>query len=356
MPTDTKSELAAILTGAAIFPLDDRAFLRITGSDATRWLNGMVTNSIQALAPGEGNYNFLLNAQGRIQGDCTIYREPGDEPTFLLETDAAQVDTIQLLLDKFIIMDDVELNLGLSIMGHPLVGIALLGASASELIPKHLFETNDEDEEVNLTIPKPGTMTYALSRHRKNGFFSIEPNAGLGLVFTPPVSSTPLFNIWLQNEDDRQHLSGLLEADGAVDLGNETQEAFRILSGTPRFGTDIRDKDLPQETNQTHALHFSKGCYLGQEIVERIRSRGQVHRTFSGFRLTSLPATFPTPLTSDGKPAGELTSAAILPLPEGDIPLALGYVRREALDRGQPLAYEGGSATPAALPFRMTTS
>src|SRR4051812_31021883 len=95
MPSTAQTELAALLTNAGIFSLDDRAFLRITGSDATRWLNGMVTNSIQALAPGEGNYNFLLNAQGRIQGDCTIYREPGDEPTFLLETDATQLDTIQ---------------------------------------------------------------------------------------------------------------------------------------------------------------------------------------------------------------------------------------------------------------------
>ena len=111
MTTDTKFELAAILTGAAIFPLDDRAFLRITGSDATRWLNGMVTNSIQALAPGEGNYNFLLNAQGRIQGDCTIYCEPdGTAPAFVLETDKSQIEAIQQLLDKFIIMDDVELQ------------------------------------------------------------------------------------------------------------------------------------------------------------------------------------------------------------------------------------------------------
>jgi len=352
MTTDIKSELDAILTGAAIFPLDDRAFLRITGTDATRWLNGMVTNSIQALAPGEGNYNFLLNAQGRIQGDCTIYREPGDEPTFLLETDATQLETIQQLLDKFIIMDDVELSRGLNIIGQPVVGVAVLGASAPELIHKHLFETNDEDEEVQLAVPKPGAMAYVLSRHPQKGLFSIEPNAGLGLVFTPPASSTPLFHIWLQNEDDRQHMRSLLEADGAVDLSNEAQEAFRILSGTPLFGVDIRDKDLPQETNQTHALHFAKGCYLGQEIVERIRSRGQVHRTFSGFRLTALPATLPTPLTSDGKPAGELTSAVTI----GEETLALGYVRREALDRNQPLAYEGGMATPASLPFQMTPS
>src|ERR1700712_1186393 len=102
----SQAELEAILHGAAVAPIA-RGFLRITGSDATRWLNGMVTNSIQSLQPGEGNYNFLLNAQGRIQGDCAIYREPGEgEPTFLLETDQSQLETIQSLLDKFIIMDD----------------------------------------------------------------------------------------------------------------------------------------------------------------------------------------------------------------------------------------------------------
>src|ERR1700710_2162669 len=91
--------------------LGSGAFLRITGEDATRWLNGMVTNSIQALQPGEGNYNFLLNAQGRIQGDATIYREPAvGATTFLLETDASQLETIRQALDRFIIMDDVELS------------------------------------------------------------------------------------------------------------------------------------------------------------------------------------------------------------------------------------------------------
>src|ERR1700679_1826020 len=108
-----ETELEAIQQSAAIYPLADRAFLRITGPDATRWLNGMVTNNIKDLAPGQGNYNFLLNAQGRIQGTCTIYREHGwptkGDPQFLLETDTSQLDTIEQLLDKFIIMDDVEL-------------------------------------------------------------------------------------------------------------------------------------------------------------------------------------------------------------------------------------------------------
>src|SRR5580658_2519324 len=107
--TSITEELAAIRTSAAIYPLTSCAFLRITGSDATRWLNGMVTNNIAVLAPGEGNYNFLLNAQGRIQGDCTIYRDVTPEPAFLLSTSASQLEPIRQHLDKFIIMDDVEL-------------------------------------------------------------------------------------------------------------------------------------------------------------------------------------------------------------------------------------------------------
>src|SRR6201996_1153725 len=107
MAHNSQHELDQIRENAAFTPLDDRAFLRVTGSDATRWLNGMVTNSIQSLAPGEGNYNFLLNAQGRIQGDCTIYRD-GDD--FLLETSTSQAESIQQHLDRFIIMDDVELS------------------------------------------------------------------------------------------------------------------------------------------------------------------------------------------------------------------------------------------------------
>ena len=132
------AELDAILHGAAVAPLSApgyerfaRAFLRITGSDATRWLNGMVTNSVQALQPGEGNYNFLLNAQGRIQADATIYREPAEgEATFVLETDSSQLITVQETLDRFIIMDDVELTP----LEHYSDAALLLGPKAPDLL------------------------------------------------------------------------------------------------------------------------------------------------------------------------------------------------------------------------------
>jgi folate-binding protein YgfZ len=165
----------------------------------------------------------------------------------------------------------------------------------------------------------------------------------------------PRFEIWSDSETLAKVRNQLIVA-GAVPVHSEALEQLRILEGTPLYGTDIRDKDLPQETAQTRALHFSKGCYLGQEIVERIHSRGNVHRTFTGFELTgALPPTG-TALTSEGKAVGELTSVASIPLSTGLIQLALGYIRREALlntaqARNLPLQYPGGTAVPVSLPY-----
>jgi len=319
MPTSTQSELAAIRTSAAIYPLTSRTFLRITGSDATRWLNGMVTNNIAALAPGEGNYNFVLNAQGRIQGDCTIYRELSDDATYLLETDKSQLEAIQTHLDKFIIMDDVELTPAFNEDESLLV----LGPNA----PAYLLH-------LSLPAPDPLQFVEASTPH------------GVVLVSTPAPAIVPCVEL----RATTAIISALRSQLSLPEISPEALEAFRILSGVPKFSTDIRDKDLPQETAQTHALHFSKGCYLGQEIVERIHSRGQVHRTFTQFTLTGEMPTLPAPLESNGKPAGELTSAALI---DGAI-YALGYARREFLDKHQPLSYPGGTAAPSTAP-KLTT-
>src|SRR5581483_3357664 len=132
MSQNLQAELDAILHRAAVASLEDRAFLRVTGSDATRWLNGMVTNSVQALGPGEGCYNFLLNAQGRILGDCTIYREPDGEQAaaFLVATRKQQIEAIQKHLDHFIIMDDVELT----VMEQYSHTVLLIGPEAPQVL------------------------------------------------------------------------------------------------------------------------------------------------------------------------------------------------------------------------------
>ena len=326
-----ETELEAIRTSAAIYPLTDRAFLRITGPDATRWLNGMVTNNIQSLQPGEGNYNFLLNAQGRIQGDCTIYREPGDgAPVFLLQTDIGQLEAVHQTLDRFIIMDDVELA-----PVEALSGVLVVGPQALSIVMA-LGTANHQAAPCSPDTQAPPPQTVNLKR-------TLYAGAPVSLIqaYSPLV---PRFEIW---SDPPTIASILAELRGtsALPISPETLEAHRILSATPKYGQDIRNtetnKDLPQETAQTHALHFAKGCYLGQEIVERIRSRGQVHRTFTQFTLTGSLPTLPAPIEAAGKPVGELTSAADVP---GHGLIALGYLRREAFT--QPLTYPGGTAIP----------
>jgi aminomethyltransferase len=336
---DSAAQLSALLTGVAIAPLDDIGWIRVTGPDRVRWLNGMVTNAVQTLSPGEGCYNFVLNAQGRIQGDLTVWMQ---EDSILLETTLDQVPALLVHLDHFIIMDDVELT-DISDSRH---GLLIAGPHALHTVQGIGGGTPCSSPPSATQLPT--NLSLKQTEYRGTPVHLIR-------AYSPLV---PRFEIWADGETMAQVST---ELAAIPKVAPETLEALRILSGTPRYGIDIRNTatahDLPQETAQTRALHFSKGCYLGQEIVERIRSRGNVHRTFAGFQLTGQLPEPGTALTtdsqsqSDAKPVGELTSVSAIPLPSGTVQLALGYIRREALDRALPLEYPGGTATPIALPY-----
>ncbi len=312
-------QIAALRTAAGLSRMEDRAFLRFTGADRARWLNGMATNNITELQPDEGSYNFFLNAQGRIQGDGTLFYYDGE--SFLLETTKNQRDKLIPLLDHFIIMDDVEISPYL----EEKTGLTLIGPKAPELLSA-------------LGTPTP----IRLVRTTWQG----EPV----LLIAAASPTVPRYELWAAPETTAALEESLLTT-GATSCDDSALETLRILEGTPLYGKDIRDRDLPQETAQTRALHFTKGCYLGQEIVERIRSRGNVHRTLTGFTLTGVlptgPVALEVPVGGIAKPAGELTS--IITLPSGT-QIALGYARHEALNA--PLQYPGGTATPVPLPFQ----
>ena len=136
---------------------------------------------------------------------------------------------------------------------------------------------------------------------------------------------------------------------GARPVGTAALDLLRIAAGIPRYGVDIRERDLPQETEQERALNFSKGCYVGQEIVERIRSRGQVRRKFTGFEIDGQLPAAGSKIQVEGKDVGEITSAASLPLAGGERRVALGYIRREAATPGKRVE-AGGSAASVAQP------
>jgi folate-binding protein YgfZ len=320
----SRPQLAVLLHGAVVSPLAQTGWIRVTGDDRVRWLNGMATNSVLQLTEGKGAYNFFLNAQGRIQGDGYIFAS-ADE--LLVETASRQVAALIPYLDHYIIMDDVELA-DISANRH---GLTVIGPQAAPLLAK-LGLPADNLNDLEFTAPPWNSATVTVVH-----------------AYSPIV---PRFELWADTPDTAQALLDALVAAGATATDAAALESLRILEGTPLYGVDIRDRDLPQETNQTRALHFSKGCYLGQEIVERIRSRGNVHRTFTPFRLEgALPAPG-TALESAGKPAGELTSIGPALIDDQGQPfhLALGYARREALDRHEPLNYPGGTARPVSIP------
>ena len=320
--TSARLQLDALLKHIGIAPLAETGWIRVTGEDRVRWLNGMVTNSVQTLQTGEGCYNFLLNAQGRIQGDAFVFAEP---EALLVETAAAQVPRLIALLDRFIIMDDVELADASSTQ----TGLLVVGPEAETMLSAIALHS------------APVQLSLADMKWRS-------AEVKLLHAFSPLV---PRFELWADSTTIEYLTAALIEA-GAASCAPQPLDWLRLLSGTLQYGTDIRDRDLPQETGQTQALHFAKGCYLGQEIVERIRSRGNVHRTASAFRLEGDLPTPGTLLESQSKAVGELTSVAAIPFSESDPPIqfALGYIRREALDRRAPLTYPGGQAHPVSTP------
>ncbi|HEY6414105.1 MAG TPA: folate-binding protein [Edaphobacter sp.] len=317
------AQLTPLLKGAGISTLDRTGWIRVTGEDRVRWLNGMVTNSIQDLKPGTGCYNFILSVQGRIQGDAYIFAQPD---ALLIETASTQLPTLMALLDRFIIMDDVELT---DISGTQ-SGLLLSGPQAASLLQQIGLSVESLEELSRQTLSWNAAEVTAIH------------------AYSPLI---PHFELWT-DPATADNLSKALHEAGATSTDQQSHDWLRLLEGTPLYGTDIRDRELPQETAQTRALHFAKGCYLGQEIVERIRSRGNVHRVLHGFRLDGAIPALGTLLEANGKQVGELTSVAAIPLSEAaPLQLALGYVRREALDRATSLTYPGGIATPVSLPF-----
>jgi folate-binding protein YgfZ len=321
-----ESETEALLSGVAVHDLGWLRRVAVRGEDRFRWLSGMVTNMVNDLGTTAGARNLVLNAQGRIQGDLHVWRE-GDSLT--LEIAADQYDRLLAHFDRFIIMDDVELfplSLDQSgdLTGETALGLA--GPLAADLLAK-------------LDLPEiydPLTSTRDIW------------NSSEIRLIRAYGTLTPHYELWIQASGIPALWQALIDA-GATPVGAASLESLRIAEAIPAYGIDIAERDLPQETSQMRALHFSKGCYLGQEIVERIRSRGNVHRHLRPLELVGhLPAPGTELTLEGGAVAGQITSAAELPLAAGRRIFALGMIRGEAEIRAQSLTYAAGESTGVA--------
>ncbi len=323
---DVRREFRELISGCAVYDLGWRAKVMVAGNDRVRWLNGMVTNNIKNLQVNRGNYNFVLNPQGRILGDLYAYNR-GEY--LLLDTERSQLDNLLALLRRYIIMDKVEL----ADKSSELSAIGVQGPKAVEVLKTIAIDVTVL-EPMQLADVSWNRAEITLTRMASDEFITYEiwGNAGT------------LSQLW----------KALVEA-GAVPVGSEALEKFRVMIAFPKYGIDIRDRDLPQETGQNHALNFTKGCYIGQEIVERIRSRGNVHRGFTKFSLIGDIPPIGSKLQADGKDVGEITSVNRIPTESGEESLALGYIRREAIESGAKITYPGGEARPAESPVTMAS-
>ncbi|HLI63730.1 MAG TPA: hypothetical protein VKV05_10040 [Terriglobales bacterium] len=318
------AEFQALLEGCAVFDMSWQAKLIFSGRDRVRWLNGMVTNNIRDLTAGQGVYSFLLTPQGHNQGDLVAYNR-GDY--LLATTDREQAPNITALLQRYIVMDQVEIEDISSKLGA--IGIA--GPKCGETLSRL---------GIDVSQLQLGQVVDAVWK-----------SVGISVVrHTHPYWDG--YEIWLAPENIDRIWDALTDA-GATPAGSDALEMYRIARGVPRFGIDLRERDLPQETGQQHALNFTKGCYIGQEIVERIRARGNVHRCFAGFEMQGAPPASGTKVRAGDKDVGEITSAARVPLPGGGRTLALGYLRREVGGAATTVQVGEQSAIVRTLPFAM---
>jgi folate-binding protein YgfZ len=317
---DVRAEFQALISGCGLYDLSWRAKINVTGGHRVRWLNGMITNNVRDLQTGHGVYAFVLNPQGHIQGDLYAFHR-GE--SFLLDMELAQRDKLLQWLRRYIIADDVQLT----DIGEQLTAVGLTGPESRQVMQRAGVEVPDlEHLQFNNLTWRETPIT----------------------VLHSGEEAADSWQIWISPEHVRTLWEALIAA-GAKPTGTSALNLFRIAMGIPQYGQDIRDRDLPQETRQMRALNFNKGCYLGQEIVERIRARGTVHRQFTSFSVDGPLPEPGTKIQAEGKEVGEVTTSAVLPLSGGDQPVALGYLRREG--EGKEITAGQAKLVISTVPF-----
>ena len=298
----------ALRETTARIDLSARGRIRVTGDDRARLLHAMTTNHVQDLLPGTGSYVFFLSAVGRVLADANVLCF---DDHLLLDTEPGSRAFLLEHLDKYIIADDVVLE----DVTESTFALGIEGPAAEALLRAAGF-------------PSPA---QPLS-HQAHGTFTViraSSTGAPGFRVTGPVGSAP-------------------DLAATATASQENANTVRLEHFFPRYGDDITVANLPQETGISDALHFNKGCYLGQEIVERVRSRGHVNRQLVGLRIAGNQALSRAAKVSfEGTDVGEITSSAHSPALGAT--LAMAYVRVNAAKPGTDVLVEGRAAQTAAI-------
>jgi folate-binding protein YgfZ len=318
-----QQEYDALTRGAGWVDFAGRTQIEISGPDRQSFLHNLCTNDIRRLRPGEGCEAFITNVQGKVLG--LVYVFCGDE-SLVLDTVPGQAEVLLSHFEKYHIRENVELRDRSGDWTEMLVHAEQRRTPSGRPFAGHLPSEHCDHctipwDDINLSV-------------RRVDMVGVD-------CFLISFAATA-----------REHFVAGLAESTFIPCGCDAFAAARIEHGTPLYGIDISDKNLPQEVNRNErAISFTKGCYLGQETVARIDALGHVNQTLCGVKFDA--ATLPPPgleLTSSGKPVGRVTSSAFSP--RLSCPLGLAYIRRGHNEPGTKLTCELGEAEVVALPAK----
>jgi folate-binding protein YgfZ len=353
---DWLAEHAALRESAGVIDLSFRSRICLVGADRARFLHGQVTNDVKKLQVGEGCYAAITTAKGKMESDLNIFAL-ADE--LLLDFESGLTGKISSRLEKFIVADDVQIvdaapHYGLlSVQGPKAKSVVEALGLLTDISIKPLGSVKFSNEtlgEIYLVnnprldraegragSPAPADGAHGVTRPTNSGFDLFIPNNSLGAVADKLIAAA--------------------KAVGGRAVGWRAFETARIEAGIPRFGADMDETCIPLECGiERRAVTYNKGCYIGQEVINRIHSVGHVNRELRGLQLASDLKTLPTrgdKLFHAGKEVGYVTSSLKSPLFNANI--ALGYIRREVNQVGNELTLRSVTgderATIVELPF-----
>ena len=330
---DSQAEYRALRESVGIIDLSFRSRICLLGNDRKKFLHGQVTNDVNGLKAGEGCYAALITAKGKMQSDLFVYNL---ENELLLDFEPGLTQSVSERLEKYIIADDVQI-----VDVAPHYGLlSIQGPKAAEAIQKLGLSFNIPSNRLQFSSLKDEMLgdLYLMNHPRvgTTGFDLFVPLNSLSAVADKLIAAAKEF--------------------GGRAAGWEALEIARVEAGIPRFGQDIDETNLPPEAGiEKSAISYSKGCYIGQEVIARIRTYGQVAKALRGLRLSN-DAALPKKgekLYRNGKEVGYVTTSVLSPALQQKI--ALGYVRREANTIGTELLVGSSDSAPGAtileLPF-----
>ncbi|MCL6566422.1 MAG: aminomethyltransferase family protein [Acidobacteriia bacterium] len=325
--TSFAAEYRMAREAAVVLDVSYRAWFELTGPDRIRYLNAVVSNDTQALAPGQGTVALLLNPQGHILAELEAFAFP---ERYLISCHAPVRERTLQTLDRYIIMDDATL----SDVSDQFVAMAIEGPATPGILKELCgFDAPPGPEFAHQHVEIAGANCLLIHRSefRGTGVRLLVPAAQAEAVWQAALTAV------------RQH--------GGGPAGYAALNSLRLEAGVPWFGYDFDDTVIPHEAalESTH-ISFSKGCYTGQEIVERVRSRGHIRRKRVSLKIEGgIPGAKET-LQAGGKAVGQVTSAA--PSPALSAAVGMGYVRQEHFAPGSRLEWSGGIAEVIELPLR----